>query len=140
MDKEIILKTGNKLTFQYAQFEVQMVLLNVATEEIKKVDINATDSNALSSSLIKLVTIAMASNEMNSIFWRCANTCLYNGERITQKTFESIDARKDYLEIKYHIFKENLSIFFSSLFGELKAQENLGGDAIQKMMQSLVSK
>ena len=141
MDKEIILKSGKKLELQYAQFEVQMHLLSAITNELNKIDLNIKDQDALGLGIGKLIATAMTAKNIGDIFWQCANTCLYEGNRITQDTFQDINNRKDFLEVKYWVLFFNLEIFFSSLFGESKAFQSLGGDeAIQNLMHSLVSK
>lgn len=141
MDKEVTLKSGKKLTMQYAQFEVQMDLLSALVEEATKLNLNIIDKDALSLGLTKLIAIAMTAKGIDSIFWRCANTCLYDENRITQQTFNEVENRKDFLEVKYWVLFFNLEIFFSSQFGELSALKNLRDEeAIANLMQSLVSK
>lgn len=141
MDKEVTLKSGKKLTMQYAQFEVQMDLLSALVEEATKLNLNIIDKDALSLGLTKLIAIAMTAKGIDSIFWRCANTCLYDENRITQQTFNEVENRKDFLEVKYWVLFFNLEIFFSSQFGELSALTKLRDEeAIANLMQSLVSK
>ena len=141
MDKEVILKSGKKLTMQYAQFEVQMELLSALVDEATKLNLNLQDQDALSLGLTKLIAIAMTAKSISNIFWQCANTCLYEENRITQQTFNDVENRKDFLEVKYWVLFFNLEIFFSSLFGGSEAFQNLGGgETIAGLMQSLVSK
>lgn len=138
MDKEIILQSGKKLSFQYADFETEQDLYDIITQELEKKDVNLKDGEAGAQiSAIKALISLTGTRKITEQFWRCANTCLYEGERITPKTFQNIEARKDYLEIKFHVVWNNISVFFSTLLGESKLQENFGADAIQKVMQSL---
>lgn len=141
MDKEVILKSGKKLTMQYAQFEVQMELLSALVDEATKLNLNLENQNALSLGLTKLIAIAMTAKSIGNIFWQCANTCLYDENRITQQTFNDVENRKDFLEVKYWVLFFNLEIFFSNHFGGSEAFQNLGGgETIADIMQSLVSK
>lgn len=141
MDKEKILKSGKKLSFQYAEFECQLDLLSLLSKEINKSQVDLNNQETLGIALAKLIANAMTDKDITTIFWRCANVCLYDGNRITQATFSDIENRKDYLEVKYWVLYYNLEIFFSSLFGESGALKSLGGEeSIASLMQSLVQK
>jgi hypothetical protein len=141
MDKEKILKSGKKLSFQYAEFECQLDLLALLSNEVNEAKVDLNNQETLGIALAKLIAKAMTDKEITNIFWRCANVCLYDGNRITQATFSDITNRKDYLEVKYWVLYYNLEIFFSSLFGESGALKNLGGEeSIANLMQSLVQK
>ena len=141
MDKEIILQSGKKLSFQYAEFEVEQDLYDVTMQELEKKNVNLKDGEVgVQLSLIKLIASLSGTKAITEQFWRCANTCLYEGERITPKLFQNIEARKDFLEIKAQIVFNNISIFFSNLLGESNGSESFGVGDIQKIMHSLVSK
>lgn len=141
MDKEIILKSGNKLSFQYAEFEMAQDLYTVVTEELEKKNVNVKDgAEGITVSLIKALGSMMGAKQITEYFWRCANTCLYNGERITPNIFENIEARKDFMEIKFHIVWNNIYVFFSNHLSELKNLKTQDAETVQTIIQSLVSK
>lgn len=141
MDKEIILQSGKKLSFQYADFEAEQDLYDVIMQELEKKNINLKDGEiGVNISLFKIIASLTGTKEVTAQFWRCANTCLYEGERITPKVFQDIEARKDFLEIKAMVVWHNMSIFFSNLLGESKASGSFEVGDLQKIMQSLVSK
>lgn len=141
MDKEIILKSGNKLSFQYAEFETEQDLYSVITKELEDKNINVKDgSEGLTVSIVKALGSIMGSKAVTEQFWKCANTCLYNGERITPAIFQNIEARKDFMEIKYHILFNNVAVFFSNLLSKLKDLEIQESEGLKTIMQSLMSK
>jgi len=141
MDKEITLKSGNKLSFQYAEFETEQDLYTIISQELEAKNINIKDgSDGVMVSIIKALGAIMGSKAVTEQFWKCANTCLYNGERITPAIFQNIEARKDFMEIKYHVLFNNVAIFFSNLLSKLKNIEIPENEGLQAIMQSLVSK
>ena len=141
MDKEIILKSGNKLSFQYADFEMAQDLYTVVTEELEKKNVNVKDgAEGITVSVIKALSSMMGAKHITEYFWKCANTCLYNGERITPSIFENIEARKDFMEIKFHIIWNNIYVFFSNHLSELKNLKTQDEETVQMIIQSLVSK
>jgi len=52
---------------------------------------------------------------------KCLVKCIYNGQRVTAKTWEPIEARKDYLYAMFHALKDNVAPFFEGAFSSLKA-------------------
>lgn len=141
MDKEIILKSGNKLSFQYAEFETEQDLYSIITKELEDKNINVKDgSEGLTVSIVKALGSIMGSKAVTEQFWKCANTCLYNGERITPAIFQNIEARKDFMEIKYHILFNNVAVFFSNLLSKLKDLEIQESERLNTIIQSLMSK
>jgi hypothetical protein len=52
---------------------------------------------------------------------KCLVKCTYNGQRVTAKTWEPIEARKDYLYAMFHALKDNVTPFFEGAFSSLKA-------------------
>ena len=52
---------------------------------------------------------------------KCLNKCTYNGKRITDQTWQDIEARKDYLYAIFYGLKENVYPFFAGVFSSLKA-------------------
>ena len=50
--------------------------------------------------------------------FKCLSRCRYNGERITEATFNDVEARADYYEVFARCIIENLMPFLKSLLSE----------------------
>ncbi len=61
------------------------------------------------------------SDAIDAALWPCLIRCLRNGEKITETTFDDIDARQDYYDIVQACVKENLGPLADSLFSKFSA-------------------
>ena len=119
-NKEITLKSGNILTFQHTGFQKAQEMLKAAAREAKKCGIDIfklSGEETIESETLSDVFLSIAvSDSIESLFWQCASVCLWQGERILPKLFdEREEATGDFLEIKFHIINETVSVFFSNL-------------------------
>lgn len=57
--------------------------------------------------------------EVDAALAPCLARCTRNGEKITDATFEEVDARQDYYEIVFACVKENLGPLVDSLIAKL---------------------
>jgi hypothetical protein len=79
-------------------------------------DIKATDVMKFKSPICAL----LASSVVVEAARICFVKCTYNGLRISKQTFNSVEARGDYLFAAFHSIKENVSPFFASLLSFLQ--------------------
>lgn len=89
--------------------------------DIEKIDLKnlfATDIMAIKGPIMHLlsneVIIAAAKD--------CFKKCLYNGLKIDVLTFDSKEARGDYLYCVFHVLKANIEPFFAGLVSFLSAK------------------
>jgi hypothetical protein len=67
----------------------------------------------------KLALLIDSSPLVYDKIFTCLARCTYDGQRITESTFEDIKAREDYYEIVIACLKENLAPFFKGLLSRL---------------------
>lgn len=147
--KEIILPSNAKLTIHLVDFELaeklhdafliavqqkgidfNLDIGDVDTESIKSVgDLSSvvSQNSKLISAIIDKVIQIMTSKELKVVMYDCMLRSLYNGEKITKKIFEPVEARPDYYHVCYHILMENLSPFFSTIGSLLKGGQSPTG-------------
>lgn len=121
MNETLTLKSGASLELQMAPFAVSMKLFKTIAAELKQVDINldglsleaikGTNLNGIKNAVFQL----LGSDQLELALGACMERCLYNGVKITKGTFESPEARQDYLPVAWEVMKFNLAPFFSSL-------------------------
>lgn len=61
------------------------------------------------------------SDEFDAALRPCLERCLRNGEKVIDRTFDDVEARKDYYEIAIACVKENLGPLVESLFSQFAA-------------------
>lgn len=121
MQTPITLKSGATLTIGIAPFLAGTKLIRTISRELAlvKVDfdldtlngVGAKDISTLKNALFTL----LASEAVEHAIMECAKKSLYNGQGITAGTFESEEARPDYLPVMAEVVKANLRPFFSGL-------------------------
>lgn len=115
--------SGAKVKINPADFEDAMDLQSAIMKEVSKTDfkMDGIDMNNESSfgGLIKVAMSVASSKDVRDIIFKCLVRCTYEGQKITPKTFEDVDARRDYYEIVIACLKENLSPFFEGLLSKL---------------------
>ena len=77
------------------------------------------DLIADTSALLAAVMQIDSSPFVYAALFECLSRCTYNEEKITEKTFESTEARKDYYEIVAACIKENILPLFVGLYSQL---------------------
>ncbi len=65
------------------------------------------------SGLLGLICDCIGDEELENIFFKLSNNCIFNNERITKNLFDDIDNRKYFFKIFYNIMLENLRVFFT---------------------------
>lgn len=64
------------------------------------------------SGLLGLICDCIGDEELEAIFFKLSNNCIFNNERITKNLFDDIENRKYFFKIFYNIMLENLKVFF----------------------------
>lgn len=67
----------------------------------------------------KLALAVDSSPAVYKALFACLKRCTYNGQSITEATFEDEKAREDYYEIVIECLRVNLSPFFKGLISKL---------------------
>lgn len=70
---------------------------------------------------IKNIISVDSSDAVDSALWPCLARCTRDNEKITEQTFDKLEARQDYYEIVSACIKENLGPLVESLFSKLSA-------------------
>lgn len=123
MQDPITLDSGAELVVTIASFKEGNHLLKTLARELKGVDLemdlspdtfkNIGDKDV--NSLKNLVLQLLQSEAVEAAVMACAKRCLYNQQRITDQTFEPVEARPDFLPVVWEVMKANLRPFFSGL-------------------------
>ena len=108
------LKTAVTKELSAAEFDLKFDMSKDFTEQ----DINLLD-------FAKLALSVDSSEAVYKAIFSCLVRCTYNGHRITEETFEDVEARGDYYEIVIACLKENLLPFFKGLVSKLKPLADL---------------
>jgi hypothetical protein len=123
--KQIETKTGAEIQIAPAPFKDAMELKNVLFKELAssgisfdKINLEDIEKTGLEQ-IIKPIIQIDTSKDFYNAFFKCAGRCLYNGNKITEETFEDVTAREDYYLIMLEVLKENLSPFFKGLVSKL---------------------
>lgn len=133
---EYTTKSGADLTINIAPFRDVMNLKNEIQKTIKKEDLanfaeldieklkqgNAKD---IFSGITNAILAVDSSDEVYKAIFKCLLRCTYKGEKITETTFEDVDARSDYYEIVFLCVKENLAPFFKNALSMLPSIKSL---------------
>lgn len=116
------LDSGAKLEIQLASFENGHRLLKAVMQEIEGINIPAGMNSEINFSLIKNVLAKMIYSEnIESALWSCMSVVLYNGQHVSRETFESEDARADFIPVTKEVLVYNLTPFFRNLSSALSA-------------------
>ena len=139
--KNIPLSSGATLGFQLARFNDGMNLFNATFKELVGVPFGAQGSSLDFANFLKMdiselkdVVIKVAtSDKVQEAIWKCMESCTYQGVndsagiKINKNTFESEDARADFLLVVWEVATLNLVPFFKNL-GSLLSTPSKGVD------------
>jgi hypothetical protein len=118
---EVVLPSGATLKISVSSFAVSKELFQAVTDELK--GLNIQYSTEINIGFFKdLFCTGMSSKKIEKCIWECCKKATYNGLKITEDTFEPIEAREDYIPVMFEVAKENLLPFMKSLsaqFGEV---------------------
>lgn len=111
---EITVPSGAKVNINVAPFLEVMRLKSAIQRSFadSKIEINFNDNI---SEMVKTIMEIDSDPEVGKYLFKCLERCTYNGEKITENTFEPEKAREDYYDIVIECLKVNLSPFFKGL-------------------------
>lgn len=115
-NRVVDLPSGAKLTIQPAPFAEAKALYQAVLDEIKHIDFSTQDE--MSKLLKDLLCYGFSSKKIEAALYKCMDRVLYNGLKITDETFEPVDARGDYLVVIFEVAKENVEPFMKSLYAQ----------------------
>lgn len=113
------LSSGASLRINIASFTDGRALYQSILREMKILKIS--EDQDIDVNLLKdMFCILLSSEEIEKKILVCANKALYNDIKITEETFEPVEAREDYIECLYHVALENIRPFGKALIAEYK--------------------
>lgn len=117
MLKEIVLPSGNVLEIGEVPFIQAKRLYQAIMDEFKTVDIQMTQ--VMDVNFIKnLVCTSIASSKIEKALAPCLMRSTYNGQKITDDTFEPLEARSDFMDVSAMVIQETILPFTKSLFAQ----------------------
>jgi len=112
--KEVTLPSGKLLQINVAPFLDSKALYQAFLEEVKFLEVKGTDQ--IDFNLLKqLVCVSLSSKKIELALEKCLVRALYDGRIISSSTWESVDARGDYIQACVEVAKENVLPFLKSL-------------------------
>ena len=115
MNTTITLQSGAKIEITMLSVEAGFKLSQSVLGEMKDVDISGFNLNDIMSSdltpLKNIVCHFIASDQMLSDLRPALDRALYNGQKISNDTFESLESRSDYIIVLWEVLKYNLMPF-----------------------------
>lgn len=120
------LPSGAELRITLAPFSDSKALYQAFLEEIKGLKVES--STEIDTNFIKdIFCVGLASKKLEVALWKCMERALYNNLKITEATFEPVEARQDYMLVCFEVAKENIAPFTKTLMPLFnQAKEILG--------------
>lgn len=119
---EFTASSGAKVKVNPADFKDAMALKSAIAKELSKADFDLSlkmDKDVNPADFAKMALAVDSSPVVYDCLFKCLARCTYDGQKITEATFEDVSAREDYYEIVLACLKENLSPFFKGLISKL---------------------
>lgn len=118
--KEIKLPSGAVLKITPSPFKAAKALYQAILKEGRGVEVST--KTEMSTLFKDLFCTGFSSPQIEECLWACFQRCTYNGGngdlRISDDTFEPIQARDDYFTVCVEVAKENVGPFVKSLYAE----------------------
>lgn len=116
---EIKVKSGTAVIINPAPFEDALALNNAVGNPVLGLNVDIKpDFDLDSAANFHYMTVVASQAAVQALVMKCLVRCTYNGQKITQATFEAEGAREDYFEIAVACVRENLAPFVASLFSQ----------------------
>ena len=125
---EISLPSGATATINVAAWAAAKQLKKAIEREVATGGLN-----------IPTILLVDASDAVDAALWPCLARCLYDGQKITEQTFDKAPARADYYDIVIACVKENLGPLAESLLSKLQEHGLLKKQADTKEGQKSTS-
>lgn len=115
--KTIKLPSGAELSIDVAPFADARALYQACLEEGKILRLDPTAE--VDANLFKdLLCTALSSKKIEAAITKCMERALYNKLKITNDTWEPVEARDDYMTACLEVAKENILPFTKSLYAQ----------------------
>lgn len=113
------LSSGTELILKPAPFKDAHALFKTIAKELEGVTVNLSGESA-KIDLIKNVVLRLLSSEnVEDRIWPCMQRSLYRGSKITPEVFESMENRKDFLEVAQEVLMFTIEPFIGDLGSKL---------------------
>ena len=128
---EVDLPSGAVLKMNLASFAVSKELYQAFMEEIKDLKVDLKLNTELDISFFKdLICVALSSKKIEKALWECMKVALYNGIKISDKTFEEEEARGDYFSVMTEVAMLNIKPFMKNLSALLPTLSSVMDNAL----------
>lgn len=120
----VTLKSGRVLTLGIAPFAIGALLWRTVASELKGVEIDIKASQIKNLAALQELDVGvlknvvcqfLASEKLETVVFQCFERCTLDGRKITRETFESAEARADYLPSAWEVVRFNLSPFYAGI-------------------------
>lgn len=111
--------SGAVLEVGIAPFAVAKALYQAVLRELRHISIG-TGKPDMAELWKDVFCVGFASNEIEEAIKPCLARCLYDGEKITDASFEPEDRRQDYMQVLMEVAKDNIGPFAKALFATWK--------------------
>lgn len=115
---EITAPSGAKIVINPAPWKDAKELKKAVQRAVGNSEYGIDFENGVGS-LIGLVMQVDGSDAVEEALWPCLARCLRNGEKITEQTFDDVEARKDYYDIVLECAKVNFGPLLEALATKL---------------------
>jgi len=114
-------ENGDSAEIMFLDFELVMRLKRAIGRELQasgkdkinfeNFDFQAKFTSEMLQQFISIIICIDSSEEVFALLMECLSRCLYNGEKITERTFETEKARENYYALIKEVLQVNLSPF-----------------------------
>lgn len=129
MDKKVTLASNAVLEISISDFKTVNALIKAMMKEAKNIkidggmelDIEKAIKEGQYNFVKDIVCSLVASDEIESLLFKCFERCMYNKKKINEDLFDlDLDARGDYYEIAWEVGKFNVAPFTKGLLSKLR--------------------
>lgn len=115
------LPSGAVLEIGHTPWRVSKALVDAIMEECKGLKVTA--STEIDVNLIKdVVCSSVASKRIEAAIDECMKRVTLDGLKITDETFDAVEARAEYFLIRFNVAKENVMPFMKDLSAQFSGQ------------------
>jgi hypothetical protein len=113
--QSVSVSSGAKVEIGVAAFKDVMAFKSAAMRELSEAGVDLKglrlDKDADISGLLSALLRVVSSDAVYEKLWPCLARSTYNGQKITEATFEDENARQDFYEVCGHFLKVNITPF-----------------------------
>ena len=132
--REVKMPSGALLRIQPAPFKASKALYQAILVELKGITLDL--KSELASLYKDLLCTAFSSPAVEAAIWECMKSCILEKagikSKVAEASFESIDARGDYLIACMEVAKDNIAPFMRSLYAAYQDLSSMVGAKVQE--------